>query len=198
MDQDTLCSGFIATSLPALTFLCAAAPTIIHIQTVAPQIPKPAVSGTSVKVTVSLLRGGPGGEELHLPVSLRGILRGCGSASRECCDERKKGRRRQGGRGRHDREEGEVMKGIRSQGDIDRSLSCPFLVPFISTNITPSICRRAPPSPRLLGGSKEQEPPPVITCECHESFPKRARGTRSLSVGPHNETQEAVRRNGSG
>lgn len=51
-----------ATSLPALTeFSCAAARTRIHIQTVAPPIPKPAVSGTSVKVTVSLLRGGPGG-----------------------------------------------------------------------------------------------------------------------------------------
>lgn len=53
-----------------------------------PQIPKAAVCGTSVKVTVSLLRGGLGGEELHSPVSLDGILRGSGFESRERCEEK--------------------------------------------------------------------------------------------------------------
>lgn len=90
-----------ATSLPALTECsCGAALTTIHIQTVAPPIPKPAVSGTSVKVTVSLLRGGGlGGEEPHLPVSLDGILRGSGSESQERCEEMEEVQRLGGGGG---------------------------------------------------------------------------------------------------
>lgn len=78
-------------------------------------------------------------------------------------------------------EEGEVMKCVRSQGDIERSLSVLFLFhpsPPISLlgrhTTSPPLPHPHPPLPGCLVAPHESRVSPnptVITPECHGSFP---------------------------